>query len=78
MSFSLNGEPHQYIFDCFTEKSTLLEYNYGSLIYPAMWAHKYGWGRVVYMAFSCGRESLKLGPVKELMHNSSLWLQGKI
>lgn len=47
--FELEEEPYRFIFDPFTERTVLLQYDADGELYPAAWCHTYGIGRVVFL-----------------------------
>lgn len=76
-SFVLEDEPYRYTFDAYTDKQVWLEYSYGVLRYPAMWAHSFGYGKVVCMMPGVSAYNLTRFPVKKLIYRAASWMAGK-
>ncbi|MBE5759903.1 MAG: ThuA domain-containing protein [Clostridiales bacterium] len=75
--FKTTEEPYMFDFDDFTEKEVLVEAKYGGSRMPAVWAHKYGWGRVVCVTPGHQVESFHR-PIRKILYKAGLWCIDRI
>lgn len=71
--FELEEEPYRFIFDPFTDKTVLLEYEYEGEVLPAAWCHTYGIGRVVFLMPGHHEPSFMQPPFRTLVTQGAKW-----
>ncbi len=75
--FKTTEESYMFDFDDFTKKQVLVESRYAKSTIPAVWCHKYGWGKVVCVVPGHQTESFH-GPVKKILYKAGLWFIDRI
>ncbi|NQX63404.1 ThuA domain-containing protein [Paenibacillus qinlingensis] len=75
-AFTIADEPYQFRFIPHHDKTVLLEYDQEDQVVPAAWAHRFGFGRVVYLMPGHQAESFRHPVYREIIRNSSQWLVG--
>ena len=75
--FKTTEEPYMFDFDDFSEKKVLVEAKYGQSRMPAVWCHKYGWGKVVCVTPGHQAESFH-SPIRKLLYKAGLWFIDRI
>lgn len=71
--FEMEEEPYRYVFDPFTEKTVLLEYEHDGQQWPAAWCHTYGIGRVVCLMPGHSEPSFLHPSFRKLMVQAAKW-----
>ena len=72
--FEMKEEPYRFEFDTFSDKIIILEYSYEDKFWPAVWAHQYGMGKVVYLMPGHNLEAFKNESYRQIIHQSAHWL----
>ena len=72
--FSLLEEPYMFILDTIEGVKPFLEYQYLDSFYPAGWAHRYGLGKICYLAIGHHVEAFTHPAVQSIIKNSMDWL----
>ncbi|MBQ6239481.1 MAG: ThuA domain-containing protein [Firmicutes bacterium] len=75
--FKTTEESYQFDFDDFTEKQVLVQSRYAKSSVPAVWCHRYGWGKVVCVVPGHQVESFH-GPVRKILYKAGLWFIDRI
>ena len=75
--FRTTEEAYMFDFDDFTRKQVLVEYRYANSRIPAVWCHRYGWGKVVCVVSGHQTESLH-APVRKILYRAGLWFLDRI
>ena len=71
--FELEEEPYRFVFDSFTEKTVLLEYEHEGQAWPAAWCHTYGIGRVVMLMPGHFEPTFKHPQFRQLIAQGAKW-----
>lgn len=71
--FELEEEPYRFIFDPFTDKTVLLQYEYEGDFWPAAWCHTYGIGRVVFLMPGHHEPSFLQPSVRSMITQAAKW-----
>ncbi|MNP08276.1 Trehalose utilization [compost metagenome] len=71
--FVMDEEPYQFVFDPFTEKQILLEYQMDDKWYPAAWSHHYGLGRVTFLMAGHHEPSFKHPSLRQFILQAAQW-----
>jgi type 1 glutamine amidotransferase len=72
--FEMKEEPYQFDFDPFSDRTTLLEYEYQEKLWPAAWAHHYGMGKVVFLMPGHELQAFQNESYRQIMRQSAQWL----
>ncbi|KKO54705.1 ThuA domain-containing protein [Paenibacillus sp. DMB20] len=71
--FEMEEEPYRFIFDPFTDKTVLLQYEHEGQYWPAAWCHTYGIGRVVFLMPGHSEPSFLQAPFRRMIVQAAKW-----
>lgn len=74
--FEMDEEPYRFDLYPIASTSVLLEYRDAEGVWPAVWAHEYGRGRVAYLQPGHHRPSFERPEIRRLIANGARWCAG--
>lgn len=72
-SFIVEDEPYRFVFSPLLQTTVLAEYEHEGKMWPAVWAHEFGRGRIVYLMPGHQLSAFKVEDYRKLILNSGLW-----
>jgi type 1 glutamine amidotransferase len=77
-AFAVKEEPYRFELDNMVETQILMEYEDEGKLWPAAWAHDYGFGRVAYLSPGHNIETYRDPMFRKIIGRSGLWAAGSI